>query len=62
MLLLFNATKLLKVTQYSHVLVTVGQALVTVLLSWVLVDSFEERRGEVQAAVRNVGYGGPNWT
>ena len=27
------------------------------------VDTFSgDRRGEVQAAMRDVGYGGPNWT
>jgi len=26
------------------------------------VDSFGDRRGEVQAAMRDVGCGGPNWT
>jgi len=26
------------------------------------VDTFGDRRGEVQAAMRDVGYGGSNWT
>ena len=55
---MFYATKLLTLTQYSHILVTVDLALLTLVLSWVLVDSFGERRGEVQAAMRDVGYGG----
>ncbi|SVD14664.1 uncharacterized protein METZ01_LOCUS367518 [marine metagenome] len=26
------------------------------------VDTFGDRQGEIQAALRDVGYGGPNWT